>query len=437
MPIWKGYKMIKTFKLFLSAILCLGLMQFSVPDLAHSEEQGNEGKIIKALAVRDNRAISAETILSKIKTKVADAYNQVVLNEDLKRLYATEYFTDVSIDAENFEDGLKVTFVVEEKSVIGEIVFKGNKAVSVAKLKETIKSKPDEMLNMSLLAQDIAEIKSLYVKKGYPGVDVKYELDLNKELNKTKITITIDEKKKISVAKVNITGNTHLKTPKIIKVLGTKPAWLFNPGIFKEEVLDEDVDKIKSLYDDMGYLDVDVAPKIEYSPDGAKLYVTFEVREGKEYLVGDVTIRGNTILTEKEIRSKIKMKRSKPFSRRELREDMLAIRDLYYQYGYMDAVVDVDQNVNQETANMDIIHTIDPKEVVYVGKVIIRGNVKTREIIIRRELRIYPGDKFNGTKIKRSKERLYNLGLFEDISFDTEPTQMPQVHNLIVNVKET
>ena len=429
--------MLKFCRLFLSSIICLSLVQFSVPRLAHSEDQGNEGKAIKALAVKNNRAISAETLLSKIKTKVGDPYSQVVLNEDLKRLYATEYFTDVSIDAEDFEDGLKVTFTVEEKSVIGEIIFKGNKAVSTQKLKETIKSKSDEMLNMSMLAQDMADIRTLYVKKGYPGADVKYELDLNKEQNKTKITIIIDERKKISVKKVNVTGNEHLKTPKIIKVLGTKPAWLFNPGIFKEEVLDEDSDKIKALYDDMGYLDVEVTPKLEYSPSGADLYVTFEVKEGKQYLVGDVNVKGNLMLTEKEIRPKIKMKKGKPFSRRELREDMLAIRDLYYLYGYMDAVVDVDQNVNPSTGVMDIAYTIDPKEVVYVGKIIIRGNVKTREIIIRRELRIYPGDKFNGNKIKRSKERLYNLGLFEDISFDTEPTQMPQVHNLIVNVKET
>lgn len=408
-----------------------------MPRSAHSEDQINEGKTIKAIAVKNNKAISAETILSKIKTKVGDQYSQVVLNEDLKRLYATEYFTDVSIDAEGFEDGLKVTFTVEEKSVIGEIVFKGNKAVSTQKLKETVKSKSDEMLNMSMLAQDIADIRSLYVKKGYPGVDVRYELDVNKEQNKTKISIIIDEKKKISVKKVNVTGNEHLKTAKIIKILGTKPAWLFNPGVFKEEVLDEDCDKIKSLYDDMGYLDVEVTSKLEYNPSGTELSVTFEAKEGKQYLVGDVSVRGNLVLTEKEIRSKIKMKKGKPFSRRELREDMLAIRDLYYLYGYMDAVVDVDQNVNPSTGNMDITYTIDPKEVVYVGKIIIRGNVKTREIIIRRELRIFPGDKFNGNKIKRSKERLYNLGLFEDISFDTEPTAMSQVHNLIVNVKET
>ncbi len=434
---WKGFEMTKLFRSVLLSLICTGLIQFSFNTALYSQDQGNEGKIINAIEIKNNRVISSETILSKIKTKVGDAFSQVVVNEDLKRLYATDYFTDVSIDGESYEDGMKLTISVEEKSIIGDIVFKGNKAFTVQKLKQSMKSKPDEMLNMSLLAQDIAEIKSMYIKKGYPTVDIKYELDVDKSLNKTKITIAIEEKTKVRVTKITVTGNEHLKTPKIIKVLGTKPAWLFNPGVFKEDVLEEDVEKIKALYDDMGYLDVEVTPKLDYSPSGTEMYVAFEVKEGKQYLVGNIDVNGNLILKEKEVKSKIKMKSSRPFSRRELRDDMLSIRDLYYQYGYMDAVVDVDQNVNASTGNMDIMYTVDPKEVIYVGKIYIRGNVKTREVIVRRELRIFPGDKFNGTKIKRSKERLYNLGLFEDISFDTEPTQVPQSHNLIVNVKET
>ncbi|MDP2928449.1 MAG: outer membrane protein assembly factor BamA [Candidatus Omnitrophota bacterium] len=437
MLIWKGYKMIKLFKVVSAVFLFVSLAQFSIVGISYSEDQNNEGKIIKTIAVKNNRAISAETILSKIKTKVGDEFNQVVINEDLKRLYATEYFTDVSIDAESYEDGLNLTLVVEEKTVIGKIDFKGNKAYTAQRLKQAMKSRPDDMLNMSMLAQDIAEIRSLYVKKGFPQVEVKYELDVDKELNKTNVIIIVDERKKIKVSKIEITGNEHLKSANIVKILGTKPSWLFNPGIFKEDVLEEDVDKIRALYDNIGYLDAEVVPKLDYSEDGTQLFVTFDVKEGKQYLVGSINIAGNTVLPEKEIRSKIKMKVGKSFSRRELRDDMLAIRDLYYMHGYMDAVVDVDQNVNPATGGMDMTYTIDPKEVVYVGKVIVRGNTKTREIIIRRELRIYPGDKFNGAKIKRSKERLYNLGLFEDVSFDTEPTLVPQVHNLTVNVKET
>jgi len=437
MLIWRGYKMTKFFKTALAVFLCAGLMQFSIVDSSYSYGENNEGKVIRAIVVTNNRAISAETILSKIKTKIGDEFSQIVINEDLKRLYGTDYFTDVSIEAEDYEDGLKITLIVEEKTVIGNVAFKGNKAYTAQRLRQAMKSKPDEMLNMPMLAQDIAEIRNLYVKKGYPGAEVKYELDVDRELNKTNITVIINEQKKIKISKVNIVGNAHLKSANIVKVLGTKPSWLFNPGIFKEEVLEEDIDRIRALYDDIGYLDVEVTPKLDYSQDGAQLFVTFDVNEGKQYLVGSISVTGNTILPEKDVKSRIKMKAGKPFSRMELRNDMLAIRDLYYANGYMDAVIDVDQNVNPANSSMDIIYTIDPKELIYVGKIIIKGNTKTREIIIRRELRIYPGDKFNGTKIKRSKDRLYNLGLFEDISFDTEPTAVPQVHNLTVDVKET
>jgi len=429
--------MTKFFKSVLSSIICIGLIQFLSIAPSYSEDLNNEGKVIKAMSVKNNRAISSETVLSKIKTKVGEPFSQLVVNEDLKRLYASDFFTDVSIEAEPMDDGLNVIITVEEKSIIGDIQFKGNKAFTSMKLKQSMKSKPDEMLNMPLLAQDIAEIRAMYVKKGYPSTDVKYELDVDKALNKTRITVVIDEKTKIKVSKVAISGNEHLKSPKIIKVLGTRPAWLFNPGIYREEVVEEDTDKIKALYDNMGYLDVEITPKLDYSADGSEMYVTFQVKEGKQYLVGNIELTGNLVLKEKDVRSKIKMKPGKPFSRVELRDDMIAVRDLYYQNGYMDAVVDVDQNVNQSTGNMDLTYTIDPKEVVYVGKIFIRGNIKTREVIVRRELRIFPGDKFDGSKIKRSKERLYNLGLFEDISFDTEPTPVPQVHNMIVNVKET
>jgi outer membrane protein insertion porin family len=410
----------------------------SSPD-CYSQAQEREGAQVTAVSVKNNRAISTETILSKVKTKVGDKFSQEVLNEDLKRLYATEYFTNVSIDVEDKDGGVAVTFLIEEKSVIDDIVFVGNKAFRSHKLKSMMKSKPNDMLNLSLLAQDIAEIKSFYIKKGYPLVDVKYEIDINKEENKAKITITIEEKTKVKVARIDITGNKAIKTGAIRGVLGTKPEclWLFRLGIFNEEIFQEDLEKVKMLYDDQGYLDAEVTPKMEYTKDGTALNITLEISEGKQYKVGDLTIKGNIVLPEKEIKSKIEMKSGNPFSNKMLRQDALAVRQNYYHYGYMNALVDVERTLNPATGNIDIAYNIDAKEIVYVGKIDIRGNTKTKDVVVRRELRVYPGQKFDGDKIGRSKERLYNLGLFEDISFDTEPTSDPNVQNLTVNVKET
>lgn len=417
--------------LFITAALSVA----SIPQ-AHSQVP-DDAKTVVAIRVENNRVISTETVLSKIKTKVGDKLNQEVVNEDLKRLYGTEYFSDVSVDVKDQADGVVVTFIVEEKAVIDTVEFKGNAAFRTPKLMGLMKSKPNEMLNLALLAQDIAEIREFYIKKGYPLAEIKYEIDVDKESNKAKITIVVDEKAKVKISKIEIIGNKAIKTRAIRKVLSTKPAWLFNPGIFRDELLEADVEMIKSLYDDIGYLDTEVIPKLEYSADGLSLVIVIEIKENKQYCVGEVVIKGNLVLPEKELRSIMKLKSGMPFSTRMLRVDAGEIKQHYYNYGYMNLVEDVERSLNQDTGNIDITYDIDAKEIVYVGRIDIHGNTKTREVVVRRELRIYPGDKFSGDKIKRSKERLYNLGFFENISFDTEPTEKENIQNLIVTVKET
>jgi outer membrane protein insertion porin family len=397
----------------------------------------NEGKSITAINIKNNKTISTEIVLSKIRTKIGDRFSQEILNDDLKKLYATQYFTDISIDVEGYQGGVSVTFIVEEKPIIEDIVFKGNNEFRPQKLKSAMKSKPNEMLNPSLLAQDMSDIKAMYVKKGYPQVDVKYAIDTDKDTNKAVITVNINEKSHVKVASVKIIGSQAIKAGAIRKILATKPAWLFNPGVFNDETLQDDIDKIKSMYDDTGFLDADVTPKLDYSGEGKILDVTLDIKEGKQYLVGDIALGGTLIYPEKKVRENITMKKGKPFSTRMLREDVFAIRQFYYKYGYMNVIVDVEKNLNPQTGNVDLIYNIDPKEIVYVGKIDVRGNLKTRDVVVRRELRIFPGDKFNGDRIRRSKERLYNLGFFENVSFDTEPTDKPNTQNLVVNVKET
>ena len=425
-----------SYRKFLSLIAIISLLVFAAGTV-YSQPGSYEGKTIAAVKTANNRAISSETILSKIKTKAGDVFRQEDMNEDLKRLYATEYFTDVSIDVKEEAEGLVVTFTIEEKSVIEDIEFQGNTAFRAPKLKSMMKSKANEMLSLALLAQDVSEIRDFYVKKGYPMVDVKYEIDVDKETNKARVKIVVDEKTRVKISAIDITGSKAIAAGTIRKVLSTKPAWLFNPGIFKDEALQEDMDRIKSLYDDKGYLDAEAVPDLQYSADGKTLKVVININEGKQYLAGDINLAGNLVLADKDLRKNITMKSGKPFSNRALRQDASEIRQLYYNFGYMNVVIDVERNLNEATGKIDVAYNIDAKEPVFVGKIEIRGNTKTREMVVRRELRVYPGERFNGDKIRRSKERIYNLGFFENVSFDTEPTETPDVQNLIVTVKES
>ncbi len=419
--------------LSLSLAICLALA-FS---FAYGQDEEKEGRHVISVDVKNNKSISAETIISKIKTRVGEKFSQQILNDDLKRLYATDYFLDVSINAQPAEGGVKVSIIVEEKPIIDRIVLSGNKVINSKKLKSTIKSKENDILNHSLLTQDMVEIRTQYEKKGYHMVDVAYAVTVSGETNRATVAITIDEKIRVKVAKITITGNKNIKTGRLVKLLGTKPAWLFNAGAFQEETFKDDLDRIKAAYGEEGYLDAQVAPKIDYSEDGKLMYITIDVQEGKKYLVGDLSFKGNLIYPEKEIKKQIKMAAGKAFSTRTLREDVFNIRQYYTNQGYMKADVNVARNLNPATGNIDLVYAVDPKDIVYVGKVDIKGNVKTKDVVIRRELRIYPGEKFDGEKLRKSKERLYNLGFFEDLYFDTQPTSEENIEDLVVNVKES
>ncbi|MGB2706050.1 MAG: outer membrane protein assembly factor BamA, partial [Candidatus Omnitrophota bacterium] len=394
-------------------------------------------KLVLDIRVKGNQAISSATILAKIKTKPGTPFSQEVVNDDIKRLYALGYFTDVAVDVEDYKEGVMVTVIVEEKPVIEEIVFEGNKKIRDRRLKKIMQLKAGDMLSFSKLSEDISEIRSFYERSGFHRVKVKYELEKDKELNQVTINIKIDERSRIRIKRVRVEGNESVKTKKILELMQTRPAWLLRRGYFDDETFENDLAKIKMYYQDLGFLDISITPQFDYEEEKGVMYITLKIDEGKCYYVGKIFIEGNIVFPEEEIREKLSLKPGDPFSYTKLRQDMEGVRALYYHKGYMNAEISVDRVLEPKTQNLDIIFGIDAKDVVYIGKINIKGNTKTKDVVIRRELRAYPGERFDGDKIRRSKERLYNLGFFEDIYFETERTDSPDVNNLEVSVKET
>lgn len=394
-------------------------------------------KTIAVIKVKGNKAISSATILSKIKTKPGDVFSQEQLNADLKRLFSLGFFTDISIDTEDYETGASVTFVVAERPLISQILFIGNRAYKSEKLKKEIKSSENDMLDETKLKSDMELIKEMYKKKGYQLAAAKYDIKIDSEKNTAKATFTIDEKTRVRIKKVYFTGNRAMASKQLLRSISTRPDTLFTSGYLKEDVLATDLEKLKYLYETKGYLDVDITHKIEYDYIGRWIILTIQINEGKKYVVGAVTIKGNTIFPEREIRSKLTMVSAQAFSPVGLRQNTGNIQQFYYQKGYMMAQIDPATNINAQTGNVDIAYNITENELVYIDKIKVKGNTKTRDVVIRRELRVYPGEKFDGDKLRRSKERLYNLGFFEEVTFDTEPGSAANKQDLAVTVKET
>ncbi|MGE5197302.1 MAG: outer membrane protein assembly factor BamA, partial [Deltaproteobacteria bacterium] len=272
---------------------------------------------------------------------------------------------------------------------------------------------------------------------GYSNAAAEYTVETDKETGKATVHFVVTENQRVRIKNIFVEGNLAFSDGRILKLLKTKRAWLFNPGTLKEEVLKEDIERVKAFYRKNGYSDVEVDYEVKSQAAKQFLDIDIKITEGKKYLVGNVTVNGSKEITEKEILSKIKeCVPDKTFSQEALKEDIANIQSLYFDRGYIFAQIQESTSVNPDTKRVDIVYNITESEVAYVDKIKIRGNVKTRDVVIRRELRIRPGDRFDGDKLRRSKERLQNLGFFEEVSYDTENTSAPNKKDLIVEVKE-
>ena len=422
-------------KTFIS-LVCIALcLLFSTITISYAQE--TKSNIVKFVSVKNNKAISTSTILANVKTKVDEVFTQDVLNNDLKRLYALGYFTDVSVDVKDYDDGLMVTFIVEEKPLVEELNFTGNKEIRSPKLKAKMTIKEGELLDRNKLLKDIAELKKLYESKGFFQIDIDDKVRIDKKLNTAKITIIVNEKQKTKIKNIYIEGNESFSDKEILNIMSTRRDTFFTSGYFKKDVFKEDLERVKLFYQTKGFLDIAVDREFEYSGDKKQLYITLLVDEGKIYLVGDISIEGNEVISVDKLSEAMIMLKDEPFSDEGMKIDVINMQQLYYDEGYIMARIYPAPLLNKQTGNIDIAYKVTEDELIYVNKIIVGGNTKTKDVVIRRELRVYPGEPFDGTKIRRSKERLNNLGFFEEVSFDTEKTDEPNKKDLVVNVKET
>ncbi|MBN3038295.1 MAG: outer membrane protein assembly factor BamA [Candidatus Omnitrophica bacterium] len=392
--------------------------------------------MVTKVDVVGNKNISSATIISKVRTREAKPFSQIVASDDLKRLYALGYFSDIKIDLRETEEGVEVIFQVQELPIISSITLSGNKSIKTEKLNKSIKSKMEDFFNIQQLKQDMRDIQKTYEAKGFPLTDIDYEMKVNEETNKADIIINIVEKERIKIRDIFVEGNVAFKDKKILKLMRTRKDTWFTSGLYKKEIFDLDLERIVAFYNQNGYLDVQVSHKIEYGPERKRMYITINIEEGKQYKVGNITIEGESIFPEVAIRERLVMNSDTVFNKDDLRKDLSNIQSFYFEKGYISAEVAADTSLNAQTGKMDIAYQIREDELAYINKIKIRGNTKTKDMVIRRELRSYPGEPFDGNQLKRSKERLYNLGYFQEVSYDTEDTNVPNKKDLVVNVKE-
>ncbi len=392
---------------------------------------------IVELEVRGNQIVSTSTILSKIKSQKGTRLAQEVINEDIKRLYAAGFFQDIRMDIEEVSGGFKLIVLVDEKPIIRKIAIQGYTVFKEDKIRKSLKLIEGQILDHRAVKKGVEEIQKMYAGKGFRFVEVNHDIDVNTYTKEATITINILEGQKYKIKDIHFEGVTAFKPKKLSKLMKTKKDKLFTSGVFKEETFQKDLEQIKLYYQQEGYLDVKAIPDFQYDEAENKIEITIVIEEGQHYVTGEINIEGNEIFPESEIWQELEMLPGLTYSQFYLFQDVEKIRSYYSDRGYIEARVVPDVRMNRDSGKVDVSYQIQEGDMFFVDKVVVRGNTKTKDIVIRRELRIRPGEKFDGEQIETSKQRLQNLGFFEEVTYDTEPVATADNRkNIIFRVKE-
>ncbi len=398
--------------------------------------------LIKDIKVKGNKILGKDVVLMRISERKGDVFSLKKVDEDIKRLYKSGYFEQIEVDVEDTDKGKILTFIVKEKPIIGTIEIKGAKHIKKKDILEAMTIKKGGLLNLKILSEDLDKIRELYKKKGYYNIKINYHLK-QVTRGRAELILNIKEGKKLYIKKITIKGVKQLKEKDIKKVLALSErgffSWLTGSGILKEGYLERDVAAIEAYYANRGFIDVKVGePEVKFKKDG--IYITFNVVEGERYKVGKVFFKGDIIVPEKELYSIIKTddlgKENKYFNRSVLRKDTERLRKFYADYGYAFAEVDVDIERKPSTHRVNVVFNLYKRQLIFINRVIIQGNKKTRENVIRRALAISDGDRFSSSKIDFSKEVLTKLDYFDEVNIQTIPTSNPNKLDVKVHVKE-
>ncbi len=411
---------------------------------------------VTLVEVQGNKRIETATILAKIKTKEGAVFSPSQIKDDIKVLYQLGHFEDVQVRTEGFESGLKVIFVVKEKPLIREIIFEGNNELSTEKLKEGLTLLPRTAFNLQLVNENAEKTRLKYQDAGYYDAVVVPVIKEYRGGDRT-IIFYVEEGKKVKLEDIIFTGNKAITSKDLKTALKSQEYWFFSPlgrsGTLRTEELREDLETIRNLYYNRGYIQVQVdepviTPK-QYTyrecyfwgerrtfTRKSELQVHINIKEGDQFRVNAITFKGNQIITTDDLQNETKLKKGDIFSRDVLRKDVNFIIDKYDGLARPFANVVPLFNINPEKKTVDITIDIQEGGEVRIGRIDISGNTKTRDKVIRREMRLDEGDLYSKKAIKRSYERLNNLNFFETVDIVPERRLQESIMDLNVKVKE-
>ena len=383
--------------------------------------------------------LSKQRVLDNLATKPGAPYNERLVEEDIKSLYATGSVSNARIFAEPVTGGLKVTVLLQGRATIGEVLIEGADAVPKTKIRKEITTKPGDPLSEEKINDDRQKILKLYEDKNY--TDVKVDVKTSELTDKRiQVLFTVNEGPKLVVRRITFTGNDSVLPKDLRKVMKTKTAnllsFLTKDGRLLPAQMDEDKEAIRTLYQNRGFADMSVTD-VQTLPIANKngVDLVISISEGTQYRVNKLSIEGASIVAPGDIERYLKMKTGSLYTPEGMGADLKKLRDFYGSRGYVDMVAQPQINPAGD-GQIDLTYRIDEGVQSYVNLINVQGNTKTKDKVIRRELAVQPGGIFDTTLVDVSKTRLMNLNYFSKVDMAPQDTLVPGRKNLDVIVEE-
>ena len=393
---------------------------------------------IASIAPEGNQRIDSGAILSKILTKAGDPYSQTGLRNDLKEIFKMGFFNDVQIDIKDSPQGKKVIFRVIEKPVINTIVYEGTNELKEEDVKAAANIKEHFILNPTKISGAEEAIKNLYKTKGFYNSKVTSAITYPDDKG-ANIRFIINEGKKIYIKEISIEGNVTFTDNELLGEVETREkwfmSWLTDAGLLDVNKIQQDAQKIVTYYNNSGFLEAKVGePQISQKEEW--LFVKFIVEEGQRFRVGTVDVTGDIIGDKEKMLALLTIRDQKFISRQMIRDNILALTDHYAESGYAFASIRPITAKSPTGDRMDLTLKVAKGNLVYIDRISIKGNNRTRDNVIRRELRIAEGGVFDSKALRQSTQSLQRLMYFEEVTITPEPSLDPDRMNVIVQVKE-
>jgi outer membrane protein insertion porin family len=413
-----------------------------VVHIPQSEAEKAEGLPIAKIEISGNRRVALDDISTYLREKPGQLFRLENLSGDVRALWDAGFFDDIEADLERKDQGIVLRFLVRERPNIKAIEFSGNDELDNDKLNEIIEIKPNTILSVPAVRRSVTKIKDGYSEKGYFLADVDFKIDPQRD-NEVIVKFKIKEHQPVTVRRVSFIGNENVSDAELMGQMQTGNGGFFSfgsGGSYRQDVFERDILLVNALYYDRGYMSVQIGtPRVMLTPDREGIEISVAIHEGPRFKIRQLRIyeRDNDgkevepLGGRRALRQMVRAHSGDWFNRAELIKDLTAVRTLYRDAGFANVEAEPETEIDSVKNEVDIIIPVRRGPPVHIERIEIKGNTKTRDRVLRREMEIQEGQLFSETGLERSKKRITALGYFERVDVSTEQGSSPD--KIIIN----